>query len=143
MSYYKTAIDRPTPRAEQNRVLLCVWTAFECMYKASAGRAEWAHLADAINIVESLCCLGKFDPKRVMPHVTVAQAAMVEAVQWEPGPMRMSETGLSALAEVCTFYDNALFKFSVGTLNRARDYFIGVQVKHAISPESSTLVVMP
>lgn len=99
-------------------------------------------MADAINIVESLCCIGKFDPRRVMPHVTVAQAAMVEAVQCEPGPMRMSETGLSALAEVCTFYDNALFKFSLGTINRARDYFIGMQVKHAISPEQSTLVVV-
>lgn len=134
--------DRPAPIAEQNRICLRIWSAYRCMALGTAGREEWADLADAMNIVESLCMIGTLDVGIYMPLVIVAQAGMVAAMRCDPEPMAMQPEQLEALRLIVDRYDICLARLSVNTLARARSYFLGVQVKHAIRPDASTLVVM-
>ena len=134
--------DRPCSQAEQDRVMLRVWTAYRCFTLGAAGREEWADVADALNIDEALCAIEKLDAATVMPLVTKAQAGMVAAMRCAPGPMVMAADELEALRQVCDRYDVALHRFSVSTLNLARSHYLGQLVKQAISPDRSAMVVM-
>lgn len=118
---YSRRFDRPTPKAEQDRVMLCVWSAYRCMLLGTAGKPEIFHLLDAINIVRELVYMGKL-PAAVGHQVDLANGAIAEAMGALPAGI--DAEGLSALAEVCTQYDNAVYKLSIGTLQAAKVAFI-------------------
>lgn len=116
--------NRPVPKVEQDRVMLCVWTAFRCMKLGTAGREEWSHLADALNIVEAMCHIGKLDFDKFIGFCCRAQSGLHQAVKSGDSQMKMEGEALDALAEVCTQYDLCLMKFSAGTLEAAKLEFL-------------------
>lgn len=134
--------DRPYPFADQDRVMLRVWSAYRCMLLGTAGRDEWADLSDAINMVEALSDMGKLDCRVVMPKVTAAIAGMVQAIECPDG-MRMPPEGLAALAEICSLYDISLLRFSANTLEAAKIRFIREVERQKQARAPSTLMVIP
>lgn len=103
---------RPADPEASARVMARFYTALDAMARAQhPGEAEWRDLSDAINTVETLALhQHKLVPAEVMPTVSAAIVAMVEAARRHHAGLRMgvSGTGLQALRDVVNIYDQCL-----------------------------------
>lgn len=126
MNYLRIAnpgLRRPIPALEANRVSLRAWTALDFMARGTARKEEWLDMADSCNVVEALVEMGKYDEGSVRPHVDAAIQGLIVAMKCPPGMMRVG-SALPALREVVTLYDEAVSKFSSGTMEQARQMVI-------------------
>lgn len=115
-----TTINRqPMTEEDQRLYALRVWTAVDLMAAGKAGRDEWAHIADAINMVEALVFEKPDDFGDCKPLCDRAVGGMVEAIDCHPGPMRMNADAMRAVRLVAERYDGALQRLSRGTLDKA------------------------
>lgn len=103
---------RPANREQHRAVMLRFHTALGAMERGShPGEAEWRDLSDAINTVETLALhLNKLHALEVMPTVTAAIAAMVQAANRFKAGQRMglSGEGMQALRDVLAIYEACL-----------------------------------
>lgn len=114
------AMRRPTPLTEHRKTALRAHTALAEMCGDRAGVAEWRDLADSCNMVEALVELGKYEAGKVMPLLESAKDGLVVAMKCAEGQMRMSGEHLLALRGVVTLHDQAIGKFSIGTMLEAQ-----------------------
>lgn len=134
-----------TSETERRRLALHAYTALEMMSRGEAGLEEWKDLSDAVNVTEALCDLGKLDAERHRPLIDRAVEGMAEAVEFygELGRLRMSERCLEALREVVCAYDQAIGRFSEGTLVEARAHVVVKVAKAKHRADPSVRVVAP
>lgn len=108
---------------EQLRVMLRFNSALDSLANSRApGRDEWADLSDAINTVETMADLGNLKRDEVMPTVTAAIAAMVQAANRFKAGNRMGVDGpgLQALRDVVAMYQQAVDGLPYGELVKAQ-----------------------
>lgn len=100
---------QPATKAQRDAVMLRLLTALEAMARGEhPGPAEWQHLSDAINTVETLATtMRRLSADDVMPLVNTAIAAMVGAAnRYKAGHgMRLDGPGLQALRDVVSVYE--------------------------------------
>jgi hypothetical protein len=104
---------RPAPKAMRDALMARFLTALEAMARGEhPGEAEWRDISDTINTVETLatCAKPKLVAAEVMPLVSAAITAMVEAANRYKAGRRMgvSGPGLQALRDVVAVYEACL-----------------------------------
>lgn len=104
------------PVAEHNRVALRFYTALAEMVNGTARREEWSDLADSCNVVEALGTLGKYDAAVVAPLTQQCIEGLMVAIKCPDGMMRMGATATRAMCQVVALHDDAIAKFSRGSL---------------------------
>ncbi len=107
---------KPVSMGEHKRVALRAFTALAEMCNGTARLEEFQDLCDSVNVVDALGTMGKFDPEQTRALVDQAIAGLEVAIKCPPGLMRMSASSTFALRCIVSMHDEAISKFSAGTL---------------------------
>ena len=132
---------RPTPVLEHSRVALRIFTALAEMCAERARVAEWRDLADSCNVVEALVELGKYEAAKVTPLLDAAKDGLQVAIKCADGQMRMRHDQLAALRQVVTLHDEAIGKFSLGTMFEAERRVVATVRRVMAGDETGVTVV--
>lgn len=106
------ALLRPAAAEKSTPVMLMFAEALDAVARGDApNETDWRRLADAVNSIETLCLhMGKLVAAEVMPTVTAAIAALVDAAHRFRDGRRMGVDGcgLQALRDVIDIYGQCL-----------------------------------
>ena len=108
---------KPAPPAVHKDAALRAHTALAEMINGTAGRMEWMDCATALNVVDALGSMGKYELAKVRPLVDQANDGMQVAIKCPDGMMRMGSDATKALKEIVGLYDEAIGKFSRATID--------------------------
>lgn len=131
---------RPVHALHANYVALRAFTALAMMVKGNARREEWLELADSCNTVEALVSMGKYDEASVRPQVDAAIQGLVVAIRCPDGMKRMGPA-IQAMREVVTLHDEAICKFSSGTMAEAYRLVVERTCSAQVDSDPSVTVV--
>lgn len=115
----KSQARKPTPRAVHKDAALRAHTALAEMINGTARRSEWVDCANALNVVDALGSMGKYELATVRPLVEKANEGLQVAIKCPDGMMRMGGDATKALKQVVCLYDEAIGKFSRATIDDA------------------------
>lgn len=116
---------QPMNMAEHEWLALQVHTALYEMINGTARPEEWRDLADAVNIVEALCDMGKVANVDIVRYrLDEATVGLKESSRYEPGLMHMHRDQALCLRSIISTYDRALGSLSRGTIREAKDIVI-------------------
>ena len=132
---------RRVPLTEHKRVALRAYTALVEMANGTARREEWHDLADSVNIVEALSTMGKYDAAIVDPLVRQAIAGLMVAIKCPDGMMCMGAAATLAMRTLVTMHDEAIAKFSIGTMYEANALVLA-KISDPTANESTGLYVV-
>ena len=133
--------NQPTGKADHVRCALDVHTALALMLHGKARREEWASCADAINMVEALLFFGKVPADPYLGYVHKAIDGMVEAIECQPGQMRMNADAARALKAIVCQYDECIGKMARVTIDGAAKRVILKIAEQRTNPENGVRVV--
>lgn len=108
-----------TPMSQQSRVALRAYTALSELCNGTARMEELEDLTDSANVVEALATMGKFDAVAVSIWMTAAIVGFDVAVRCPAGMMRMGKEATWAMRNLVSLHDQAIGKFSQGTMLEA------------------------
>jgi hypothetical protein len=132
---------RRVPMTEHKRVALRAYTALAEMCNGTARRDEWQDLSESVNVVEALSVMGKYDKAVVDPLVSQAIAGLMVAIKCPDGLMSMGAAATLAMRTLVTMHDEAIAKFSVGTMYSAHEMVLA-KICDPTANESTGLYVV-
>lgn len=109
----------PVPHVEHRRAALCMYTALAEMVNGTARVEEWQDLADSLNIVEALRAMERIEAPDLEHLIQLALDGLKVAIKCPPGMMRMGKDSMFAMRHVVTLHDDAIGRFSRGTMYAA------------------------
>lgn len=121
MAHPTQMMKQPINMVEHELLALRIHTAvWEMVSSCQARTEEWHDLADAINVVEALCDMGRIKDQDVVRYrLQRAQHGMVLARKQPNGRMGMRGHEAECLYQVVSTYDHALGTLSRGTMKEA------------------------
>lgn len=111
----------PVPPGEHRRVALRAYTALAEMCNGTARREEWIDLSENVNIVEALRAMDCLPDDEVPPAIQLAIDGLMVAIKCPDGMMRMGQASTYAMRQIVTWHDEAIGKFSRGTMYAAAE----------------------